>query len=65
MEVTHGADTRSGFINGFTRWGVRFKPPTPPTLSSQADSLYFETNLPSHPISTMLSWDMEDIYDTY
>jgi hypothetical protein len=44
---------------------VRFKPPTPPTFSSQDDSLDFKANLPSHPFSTLLSWDIEDIYGTY
>ncbi len=54
-----------GSLVNFPRWGVRFKPPTPPTFSSQEDSLDFKTNLPSHLVSILLSWDMEDIYDTY
>jgi hypothetical protein len=65
MEVTHGSNTWSGFISGFTRWGLKFKPPTPPTFSSQVDSSYFKSNLPSHLVSTLLSWETEDIYDTY
>lgn len=29
--VSHGLDTRSMFINGFIKWGLRFKPFMPPT----------------------------------
>ncbi len=42
-----------GSLVNFPRWGLRFKPPTPPTFSSQEDSLDFKTNLPSHLVSIL------------
>jgi hypothetical protein len=51
MKVTQDSKDKDNVTNGFTRRGVRFKPPTPPSSSYGGDSLDFETifsRLPPH-----------------
>jgi hypothetical protein len=52
------------FINGFTKQGVRFKPPTPFALSFEVDSLGSKTNLMPHLVFATLIWNVEDVHDT-
>ncbi len=54
-------DSKAKFAKGFTKWWVRFWPPTPLTLSFEGD---FEAKLP--PIMWVpFVWDMEDMEDMY
>ncbi len=62
IEVTHGLDTKNKFISGFTKQGMKFRPPTPHTTSSKRDSLNLEVDLPPHLTYIQLLWDMEDVY---
>jgi hypothetical protein len=59
VRVSSWIGVKDGFSRGFTRRGVWFQPPTPPTLSLQGDSLDFETKLPSV-VSLPLVWN--DMY---
>jgi hypothetical protein len=43
VRVSSWIGVEDGFSRGFTRRGVWFQPPTPPTLSLKGDSLDFET----------------------
>jgi hypothetical protein len=52
-----------GLLEGFTRWGVWFRPPTPPTLPPKGGFSNFEIELPLV-VSIPLVWDMEDMYGT-
>jgi hypothetical protein len=43
--------------NGFTRRGVQFKPPTPPSSSSRGESSDSDTSLSLRFVTTPLLWD--------
>jgi hypothetical protein len=62
IEVTHGLDTKNKFISGFTRQGMKFRPPTPHTTSSKRYSLNLKVHLPPNLIYAQLLWDMENVY---
>jgi len=64
MEVTQDSKDRDNVINGFTRRGVRIKPPTPPSSSYGGDSLNFETKFSPRFVTPLLLWDMEEMYGT-
>jgi hypothetical protein len=38
MDNIQAFETRSKFINALTKWGLRFKLPTPPVISMEKDS---------------------------
>jgi hypothetical protein len=61
MDRCWDLDFGDKFVEGFTRYGMRFQPPTPPTLSLEGDSSYSKAKLP-HVRSVPLVWDMEDMY---
>jgi len=65
MDNIQASKTRSTFISGFTRWGVRFKSPTPPIISMEKDSSNSKVDLPLQPIFALLLRNMEDIYGTF
>jgi hypothetical protein len=44
---------------------VKFRPPTPLAFSYQENSPYLEIDLPSHLVSTLLLWDIKDIYGAF
>jgi len=44
--------------NGFTRCGVQFRPPTPPSSSSKEESSYSYTSLFVRFVTTPLQWTM-------
>jgi hypothetical protein len=66
VKVHHRSDTWFGyknkFISGFTRQGMKFRPPTPHTTSFKRDSLNLEIDLPSHLTYIQLLCDMENVY---
>jgi hypothetical protein len=49
-------------INGYTKQGVQFRPPTPPSSSFGGNSLDFKTNFSPKLVILPLLWDMEDMY---
>jgi hypothetical protein len=64
MEVTQDSRDKDIITNGFTKRGVRFKPPTPPSSSSKGDSLDSETNIFLRFVTPPLLWDMKEMYGT-
>jgi hypothetical protein len=66
MERTHYLRIGNKVIitNGFTKHGVLFKPPTPPSLSYGWEFLDLKIGSPQSlsPHHCML-WDMEDMYE--
>jgi hypothetical protein len=56
-------DSKNRFARGFTKRGVQFRPPTPPTLTSEEDYSISEAEL-SLIVFVPLVWDMEDVYST-
>ncbi len=61
MNMYQDLDSRDRLAKRFTRQGVWFQPPTPPTLSPKGDSSNSKAKLP--PIMSIpLVWDMEDMY---
>ncbi len=61
MDKCRDSNSRDRFVKGFTRWGVRFWPPTLPTLSPKWEFLDFEVELPLVMFVPFV-WDMEDMY---
>jgi hypothetical protein len=59
MEVTRDSRDMDTIINGFTRQGVWFKPPS---SSSRGNSSDFKINIFSRFVTPPLSWDMEKMY---
>jgi len=49
-------------VSGFTRQGVPFRPPTPPSSSYGGDFLDFETIFSPKFVTLLLLWDIEEIY---
>jgi len=62
MEVTQDSRDKDIITNGFIRYGVLFRPPTPPSSSFGGDSLYLDPSSPLNLITTLLLWDMDDMY---
>jgi hypothetical protein len=60
--VSQYSKDRDTIINGFTKWGVWFKPPRPHSSSSREDSLDYETNFFPRFVTPSLLWDMEKRY---
>jgi hypothetical protein len=60
--VTQDSRDKDNVTNGFTRQGVWFKPPTPPSSSFGGDFLDFEINISPSFITPPLLWDMEEMY---
>jgi hypothetical protein len=62
-------DQRTGnkvnIINDFTKCGVQFSPPTPPSLSYWGHFSNSNTSLsPRFVITSMTTWNMEEMYVT-
>jgi hypothetical protein len=61
MDMCWDLDFGNKFAEGFIRWGIWFRPPTPHTLSFEGNSSYSKVKLPLVK-SVPFVWDMEDMY---
>ncbi len=64
MEVTQDLRDKDTITSGFTRQGVRFRPPTPLSSSSKGDSLDSEIFFSPKVVTPPLLWDMEEMHET-
>ncbi len=62
--MTQDSKDKDTVTNGFTKRGVRFRLPTPPSSSFGGDFSGFEIDISPSFITPPLLWDMEEIYGT-